>query len=87
MNATCARCGQGFSRADDEAWKRLCFPCWKETKGTHQRSECPPPPRPVVAPIPDDMLRRLIRLCHPDRHAGSEGATIATQWLLAQRQR
>lgn len=36
-------------------------------------------------PIPDDMLARLIRLCHPDRHDGSEAANKATAWLLAQR--
>ena len=36
--------------------------------------------------IPDDMLGRLIRLCHPDRHAGSEASTLATQWLLEQRE-
>ena len=35
--------------------------------------------------IEPEMLTRLIRLCHPDRHKGSEGATSATQWLLAQR--
>ncbi|HRQ59587.1 MAG TPA: hypothetical protein PLN31_19395 [Azoarcus taiwanensis] len=36
-------------------------------------------------PIPDDMLARLIRLCHPDRHDGSDAANKATAWLLAQR--
>lgn len=36
--------------------------------------------------IPGEMLGRLIRLCHPDRHAGSEAATLATQWLLKQRE-
>ena len=32
-----------------------------------------------------EMLARLIRLAHPDRHQGSEAANIATAWLLAQR--
>jgi len=32
------------------------------------------------------MLSRLIRLCHPDKHNGSEAANTATQWLLAQRE-
>lgn len=35
--------------------------------------------------IPDDMLPRLIRLCHPDRHGNSESSNKATAWLLAQR--
>ena len=37
------------------------------------------------AGIPSEVLARLIRLCHPDRHQGSEAATKATQWLLSQR--
>lgn len=35
------------------------------------------------APIPPEMLRRLIQLCHPDKHRGSEAANIATRYLLA----
>ena len=38
--------------------------------------------QPAIEP---DMLGRLIRLCHPDRHQGSEAANIATAWLLEQR--
>jgi hypothetical protein len=36
--------------------------------------------------IPPDMLRRIIQLCHPDKHNNSAAATEATQWLLKQRQ-
>ena len=32
--------------------------------------------------IPPDMRRRLIQLCHPDRHQGSEASQKATIWLL-----
>lgn len=35
--------------------------------------------------IPDGVLARMIRLCHPDKHQGSKAATEVTQWLLAQR--
>ncbi|MFZ4538704.1 hypothetical protein [Propionivibrio sp.] len=35
--------------------------------------------------FPSGMLDRLIRLCHPDKHGGSETATMATAWLLSQR--
>lgn len=38
-----------------------------------------------ASPIPADMLARLIRLCHPDRHNGSDAANAATAWLLEQR--
>ena len=37
------------------------------------------------AGIPPEILSRLVRLCHPDKHQGSKAATEATQWLLAQR--
>lgn len=33
-----------------------------------------------------DLLRQVISLCHPDRHAGSEKATEVTKKLLAMRQ-
>lgn len=35
-----------------------------------------------AAGIPSDMLRRLIQLCHPDKHGGKDSARIATEWLL-----
>jgi len=35
--------------------------------------------------IEPEMLRRLIMLCHPDRHGGSDASHRATQWLLEQR--
>lgn len=45
--------------------------------------------RPVAktggSAIPDDMLGRLIRLAHPDRHGNSEASNKATAWLLSQR--
>lgn len=30
-----------------------------------------------------ENLPRLIQLCHPDRHGGSESSTRATAWLLS----
>ena len=49
--------------------------------GRHQ-----PPPRHTGSGIPEDMLKRLIQLVHPDKHDGKESAVKATQWLLGQRQ-
>lgn len=37
------------------------------------------------AVIPPAILRRLLWLCHPDRHGDSEAANRATAWLLSQR--
>lgn len=42
-------------------------------------------PRPSAGAIDKEMLRRLIQLCHPDKHGGSVAATTATQWLLSQK--
>ncbi len=40
-----------------------------------------------VEEIPDDMLKILVQLSHPDRHSGSAAANRATAWLLKQRKR
>jgi hypothetical protein len=34
---------------------------------------------------PHGMLDRLVRLCHPDKHANSSAANDVTAWLLKQR--
>ncbi len=36
----------------------------------------------VIAP---QMLARLVRLCHPDKHNNSPASNEATGWLLGQR--
>jgi hypothetical protein len=82
---TCPACQQKFWREPDETWKRVCLACWKRTKG-QERPRAAEPPAPAAPTIPEEMLGRLIRLCHPDRHGGSEASTKATQWLLSQRQ-
>ena len=57
------------------------MPCWQAT-----RAGATPSPMPAAQQqIPKEMLRRLLQLTHPDRHAGSEAAHIATRWLLEQR--
>jgi hypothetical protein len=38
------------------------------------------------ATLDPDMLSRLVRLCHPDRHGNSEASNKATAWLLARRE-
>ncbi|MGN6701471.1 MAG: hypothetical protein ACTHKB_00730 [Burkholderiaceae bacterium] len=53
----------------------------------HFRRAEPPPFRGPPPAIPAEMLKRLIMLCHPDKHGGSEMSRKATQWLLEQRDR
>lgn len=63
----------------DQPWKLVCVTCYLAQKG----KAAPTAKAPTVAPIEPGMLRRLIQLCHPDRHGNSEAATIATRYLLA----
>jgi hypothetical protein len=37
--------------------------------------------------IEPEMIRRLLQLCHPDKHNNSEASIKATQWLLSKRSR
>lgn len=110
--ATCESCGDTFTRAHGESWKRLCLPCWKASPAARKaapdrlaqltaelaeaRAESARLRLRVLAleldaqrakpeGIPPEMLRRLVRLCHPDRHGSSKAANEATAWLLEQR--
>lgn len=83
----CTKCGNEFYA--DQSWKRICIPCWKESKGINNKRPFespfryqPPPQQPL---IDAEMLRRLIFLCHPDKHNNSQAAKLATEWLLKQR--
>mgnify|MGYP000851059138 FL=1 len=96
--ATCPECGDRFEK--DAPWKKTCMPCWKESKraehiellelreevAEHRRLLSAVLAERKAVSIEPDMLSRLIRLCHPDKHNGSEAANTATQWLLAQRE-
>jgi len=78
--ATCPSCGDAYLQ--DQPWKRICLKCYLKAKG---KTYTPPPvPCPVMTnPIEPGMLRRLIQLCHPDRHGNSEASNTATRYLLA----
>jgi hypothetical protein len=41
----------------------------------------------VKESIPPEMLKRLIMLCHPDKHNNSEMSRIATDWLLKEKEK
>ena len=89
---TCQQCSHSFWRNEDEAWKRICLSCWKKNKQKQAQQQQagpdpfagiglrPSPPKTLV--IEPEMMRRLLHLCHPDKHNNSEAAQKATQWLL-----
>ena len=63
----------------DQPWKRVCLDCYLKAKG-----KATPTTRYAVktAPIDQAMLRRLVQLCHPDRHGNSASSNVATRYLL-----
>lgn len=86
----CHHCGDLFRPKFSNA--KLCFPCWRKReqalveydslqseisllKSMVERRE-------RKTSIPPDVLNKLIRLCHPDRHDGSAMANEVTRWLL-----
>jgi hypothetical protein len=76
--AVCPICEKPYFM--DQPWKRVCLACYLEHKKTTTQ-----PVMLVAQPIEPGMLRRLVQLCHPDRHGGSEASHVATQWLLGMR--
>lgn len=38
-----------------------------------------------VSSLSRDIWRRLVQLCHPDKHNGSKASTEATRWLMENR--
>ncbi len=74
--AMCPVCESTYLR--DQPWKRICLSCYLRTKG-----KAAPPARQLPAPAFDKaMMRRLLQLCHPDRHGNSEASNVATRFLL-----
>lgn len=87
MAARTCTCGADMSA--EPAWKHLCWTCYcraNPRRGYRQQQSAQPAGHGTEsAGIPPDMLKRLIVLCHPDKHAGSDTANTVTAWLLRQR--
>jgi hypothetical protein len=76
----CDECGQSFY--PKLGFENFCFPCWKKARDAKEQ--------PTVLPHPSEWasnLPKLIQLCHPDKHAGSQLSNRVTNWLLEQRAR
>jgi len=76
--AICPTCRKAYHR--DHVWKRVCVTCYLASKG---KAAPTAQTAPAVTPIEPGMLRRLIQLCHPDKHGNSEASNAATCYLLA----
>lgn len=42
---------------------------------------------PVMMSIPETMYRKLLMLCHPDKHGNSPLAAEVTRWLIDEREK
>jgi hypothetical protein len=91
---TC-ECGNTFIVfLPEQAWKKICYECWKlrkerserlfeeRTRGT--KSSWKPQDTGLEKEFQEN-LRALLMLCHPDKHSGSPLATRITQWLLSKK--
>lgn len=98
MHKKCDHCRTWFEARFPNA--KLCFDCWKKRERAFAEYDDLTREVDVLIgevhrlrsalaeksqQIPPDMLKRLIRLCHPDKHGNSETANAVTRWLLEQR--
>lgn len=82
MQKNCKNCGDAFMASQD--WKTYCIPCFIKIKKSQENAASS-----IVAQqkytLEEEMLNRIIRLCHPDKHKSSEASHIATVFLLGMR--
>lgn len=84
MYRTCQTCDRDFYAVED--WKKNCINCYIKSKD----SQYVPPPRYQYENNDEDeinreMLKRIIYLCHPDKHDNSKTSLIVTKFLLAKK--
>lgn len=51
----------------------------EKAKNRRRKKAADDPPLPTPH---KEMWRRLVQLCHPDRHGNSEASNAATRWLM-----
>ena len=81
MTRTCTDCGASFDARSDR--HRLCWPCWRRRedskraqaafdvgyrKGYADGRNAAEWEAGGMPALPSELLRRAVRLCHPDRH-------------------
>lgn len=82
----CEDCDETFYAA--EYWKTYCRRCYAKMmqRNNKENQEVRIQKIYVEKPIPLEMINRLIRLCHPDKHDNSKASNEVTVWLLAERE-
>jgi hypothetical protein len=97
--AQCLYCGEAFIPKGH--WQQVCYPCYKgyKTGQTPPPWQTIAQQQAWINLLARELaetrqhlsdfqnnLPRLLQLCHPDRHGGSQAANHVTRWLLEQRQ-
>lgn len=82
MQKTCKSCGDIFSA--DQDWKTYCIPCFIKMKRAQEGEQTTVVIQSKYS-LDEEMLNRVIRLCHPDKHKSSEASHVATVFLLGMR--
>jgi hypothetical protein len=64
----------------DADWKKTCLSCWIESKNK-------PVTNTIIreADIEPEIIKKLLFLCHPDKHNNSVTSTEITKWLINKR--
>jgi len=93
MYKNCSHCGSVFEPKFANA--KLCFSCWKKRETALEeydeiKSENEWLRRRIAKletrqGVETSLLKKLIRLCHPDKHGNSDTSNEVTVWLLKQR--
>lgn len=92
INKVCEVCGQSFETS--YTWARMCKPCFISEKKAETEDlkeaveywrgkyEAAVNSNKNKVDFSPDVLKKLIYLCHPDKHNNSQAAHEITQFLL-----
>lgn len=81
MIRSCQKCRKPFSA--DEEWKKICLPCWIKGRNDEKNVNKEKIDAVVYRDLDGDLLKKLIYLCHPDKHNGSAMSNEVTKLLLS----
>lgn len=89
----CSVCNEQFT--SPYSWATMCKTCFIEDKKNEReqlvenvaywqnRALKAETELSQKSSVPPDMLRKIIHLCHPDKHSNSDASNVATKFLLS----